>query len=186
MCFKKIPPMSPSFLQVMLALSPASSPSYGLLPNYGCILFLHCSLLLLLWGWRTAPVADIVNTMKDGFGNIMRSLGFIIVLGTALGVILEKNGSTTVMANYILKKIGKKYPALAMSLTGFISWVTDFLRFRFYRTQRAQQHIGQTHRMPVIIMAVSMATGLYSVHCLIPPHPGAAAAAGSLAYLMVN
>ena len=27
-------------------------------------------------------------------------------------------------------------------------------------------------------MATSLATGLYSVHCLIPPHPGAAAAAG--------
>src|SRR5208282_5539374 len=26
-------------------------------------------------------------------------------------------------------------------------------------------------------MAVSLATGLYSVHCLIPPHPGATAAA---------
>ena len=29
-------------------------------------------------------------------------------------------------------------------------------------------------------MSVSLATGLYSVHCLIPPHPGAAAAAGAL------
>ncbi|HEX6429027.1 MAG TPA: TRAP transporter large permease subunit, partial [Niastella sp.] len=30
------------------------------------------------------------------------------------------------------------------------------------------------------IMSVSLATGLYSVHCLIPPHPGAAAAAGTI------
>lgn len=27
-------------------------------------------------------------------------------------------------------------------------------------------------------MSVSLATGLYAVHCLIPPHPGASAAAG--------
>jgi len=32
--------------------------------------------------------------------------------------------------------------------------------------------------MPV--MAISLASGLYSVHCLIPPHPGAAAAAATL------
>jgi GntP family gluconate:H+ symporter len=32
----------------------------------------------------------------------------------------------------------------------------------------------------VVVMAVSLATGLYSVHCLIPPHPGAAAAAGTM------
>ena len=30
------------------------------------------------------------------------------------------------------------------------------------------------------LAAVSLATGLYSVHCLIPPHPGASAAAVSL------
>jgi GntP family gluconate:H+ symporter len=29
-------------------------------------------------------------------------------------------------------------------------------------------------------MAVSLATGLYAVHCLLPPHPGAAAAAGTI------
>jgi GntP family gluconate:H+ symporter len=31
-----------------------------------------------------------------------------------------------------------------------------------------------------VVMSVSLATGLYSVHCLIPPHPGAAAAASAL------
>ena len=29
-------------------------------------------------------VPDVINAVKDGFGNIMRSLGLIIVLGTAL------------------------------------------------------------------------------------------------------
>lgn len=29
-------------------------------------------------------------------------------------------------------------------------------------------------------MSISLASGLYAVHCLLPPHPGASAAAGSL------
>src|SRR5258706_7430948 len=47
------------------------------------------------------PVADIITAVKDGFGNIMRSLGLIIVLGTTLGVLLEHTGSTNVMAEFI-------------------------------------------------------------------------------------
>jgi len=66
------------------------------------------------------PVADIVNTVKDGFGNILKSLGLIIVLGTTLGILLEHTGSTKVMASFILKLTGEKNAAWAMSLTGFI------------------------------------------------------------------
>ena len=33
-------------------------------------------------------------------------------------------------------------------------------------------------RIPAAYMATLLAMGLYSVHCLIPPHPGALAAIG--------
>ncbi|HEV7621549.1 MAG TPA: GntP family permease, partial [Flavisolibacter sp.] len=52
------------------------------------------------------PPAEILSTIKDGFGNILKSLGLIVVLGTTLGVILEHTGSTEAMALYILKKTG--------------------------------------------------------------------------------
>jgi len=124
------------------------------------------------------PVADILAAAKDGFGNIMKSLGFIIVLGTTLGVVLEKNGSTHVMANYILKKIGNRFPALAMSITGFIVGLPIFCDSGFIVLSGLNVSLAKRTGTRVIIMAVSMATGLYAVHCLIPPHPGAAAAAG--------
>src|SRR5687768_12050891 len=65
------------------------------------------------------PVLQVVTLVKDGFGNIMKSLGLIIVLGTTLGVLLEHTGSTRVMAAFILKRVGEKYAAFAMSITGF-------------------------------------------------------------------
>ena len=121
---------------------------------------------------------EIINAVKEGFGNIMRSLGLIIILGTALGVVLEKNGSTGVMANYILKKIGNRYPALAMSITGFMVGLPVFCDSGFIVLSGLNVSIARKTGTRVIIMAISMATGLYAVHCLIPPHPGAAAAAG--------
>src|SRR5215467_12649698 len=54
------------------------------------------------------PFASILTAIKEGFGRIMQSLGFIIVLGTALGVLLEHSGSTRVMANFIIKQTGER------------------------------------------------------------------------------
>ncbi len=125
-------------------------------------------------------VPEIITIVKEGFGNIMRSLALIIVLGTALGVVLEKNGSTRVMADFILKKIGRKYPAMAMSVTGFIVGMPLFCDSGFIVLSGLNASLARKTGTPVIIMAVSMATGLYAVHCLIPPHPGASAAASAL------
>jgi len=80
------------------------------------------------------PLTDVLTTVKDGFGNILKNLGLIIVLGTALGLLLEYTGSTSVMASFLLKKLGNKYAPLAMSVTGFIVGL-PILRFGIYCTQ---------------------------------------------------
>ncbi len=126
------------------------------------------------------PFADVINTVKDGFGSIMRSLGLLIVLGTTLGVILEYTGSTRVMAAWILRKLGESRAPMAMSITGFIVGLPIFCDSGFIVLSGLNRSLAKRTAIPVAIMAVSLATGLYSVHCLIPPHPGAAAAAGIL------
>jgi GntP family gluconate:H+ symporter len=124
------------------------------------------------------PVADIVNTVKDGFGNILKSLGLIIVLGTTLGILLEHTGSTKVMASFILKLTGEKNAAWAMSLTGFIVGMPVFCDSGFIVLNGINKSLAKRANISVVITTVSLSTGLYAVHCLIPPHPGAAAAAG--------
>jgi GntP family gluconate:H+ symporter len=123
------------------------------------------------------PPDTVVNTMKDGFGNIMKALGLIIVLGTTLGVLLEHRGSTRVMADYILRKTGEKRAALAMSVTGFIVGLPVFCDSGYIVLAGLIQPLSGRARISVTALAVSLATGLLSVHCLVPPHPGAAAAA---------
>lgn len=126
------------------------------------------------------PMDDIIHAVKEGFGNIMKSLGIIIVLGTALGVILEKTGSTRVMADYILRKVGESRSPVAMSLTGFIVGLPIFCDSGYIVLSGLNNSLARRTGIPIAVMAVSLATGLYAVHCLIPPHPGAAAAAGIL------
>lgn len=126
------------------------------------------------------PVIEIIDTVKSGFGKILSSLGLIIVLGTALGVILESTGSTQVMAHSILKLTGRKHSKIAMSITGLVVGLPIFCDSGYIVLSGLNRSLAKQTATPVAIMACSLATGLYSVHCLIPPHPGAAAAAGLL------
>src|SRR5215204_5770566 len=124
------------------------------------------------------PAMQVINAMKDGFGNIMKSLGVVIVLGTTLGFVLEHTGSTTVMANYILRKVSTKHASLAMMITGFVVGLPIFCDSGYIVLSGLNNSLARRTKTPVLILAVSLASGLYAVHCLIPPHPGATAAAG--------
>ncbi len=125
-------------------------------------------------------VPEIITASKQGFGNIMQSLGLIIVPGTTLGVILEHTGATRVMAEYILQKTGQRNAPAAMSITGFITGLPIFCDSGYIVLSGLNQSLAKRTAIPIAVMSVSLATGLYSVHCLIPPHPGAAAAAANL------
>jgi gluconate:H+ symporter, GntP family len=126
------------------------------------------------------PPTAIILAMKDGFGSIMKSLGFIIVLGTALGLLLAHTGSSRVMAGFILRIVGEKNAALGISLTGFVIGLPVFCDSGYIVLNGLNQSLSKRSNTPIIITSISLATGLLSVHCLIPPHPGATAAAATI------
>jgi GntP family gluconate:H+ symporter len=173
--------MAVSFAQVMIFLA----LGIGIIILLTAVFRIHAFFALLIACFVVGlgvqmPVANIINVTKQGFGHIMQSLGFIIVLGTTLGVVLEHTGSTRVMANWILKWIGEKKAPLAMSITGFIVGLPIFCDSGYIVLNGLNKSLSKRTGISIIIMSTSLATGLYSVHCLIPPHPGAAAAAGTI------
>jgi gluconate:H+ symporter, GntP family len=125
-------------------------------------------------------VEEILKLIKNGFGDILSKLSLIIVLGTAIGVLLEKNGHTKIMANFILKLTGIKRSAFALSITGFITGLPIFCDSGYIVLNGINKSLIQQTGYKVAQMSVSLAAGLYSVHCLLPPHPGASAAAGTI------
>lgn len=171
--------MANSFLYVSVCLLAGIAVIVVLTAKYRVhpffALILSCFVVGLGVGF---PVTDVITSIKDGFGNIMKSLGLIIVLGTTLGILLEHTGSTNVMASFILKRTGEKYAALAMSITGFIVGLPIFCDSGYIVLSGLNNSLAKRTAISIVVMSVSLATGLYSVHCLIPPHPGAAAAAG--------
>ena len=171
--------MTAPFLQVLFCLVAGISGIVLLTAKYRVHAFFALLIACFIVGLGVQlPVADIIAATKDGFGNVMKSLGLIIVLGTSLGILLEHTGSTKVMAGFILKQIGERRAPLAMSITGFIVGLPIFCDSGYIVLNGLNQSLARRAKTSVVVMAVSLATGLYSVHCLIPPHPGATAAAG--------
>ncbi|QKZ14821.1 GntP family permease [Spirosoma sp. KUDC1026] len=123
------------------------------------------------------PLGTLVGTLKLGFGHTMEKIGLLIILGTTLGVILEKTGATMSMANRILRLVNEKNAPAAIALTGFIIGFPIFCDSGFIILSGLNHSLVRKthHRMPV--MAAALATSLYAVHCLVPPHPGITAAA---------
>ena len=64
------------------------------------------------------PISEIFPTVTGGFGGTIGNIGIVIILGCAIGVILEDTGGAMVLANTILKWVGRKNSKLAMALTG--------------------------------------------------------------------
>jgi len=171
--------MQNSFLYVLICLLAGIAVIVLLTSKYKVHPFFALILSGLLVGAGAGlPLQDVITFMKDGFGKILSSLGLIIVLGTTLGILLEYTGCTKVMASFILKKVGERYAGVAMSLTGFIVGMPIFCDSGFIVLSGLNKSLARRTGISIIVMSVCLATGLYSIHCLIPPHPGAAAAAG--------
>lgn len=170
-----------SFTQSMTALLVGIVLIVVLTTKYKVHAFFALLLSCLVMGLGIQlPFFEIINVAKGGFGNIVGTLGLIIVLGTTLGVILENTGCTAVLANYILYKIGSKRAPLAMNITGYVVGLPIFCDSGYIVLNGLNKTMAQRTGVSLTIMASSLATGLYAVHCLIPPHPGAAAATATL------
>jgi len=141
-------------------------------------IFLSMFVVSLFLGLATLPAADVVPAVKEGFGGTMKSIGVIIVLGIMIGLLLEKTSATTSLALAILRLTGRRRADLAVGLTGFVTGIPIFCDSGFVVLSGLNKSLVARTGRPPAYLATLLAVGLYSVHCLIPPHPGALAAAG--------
>lgn len=124
--------------------------------------------------------SEVTSTIMNGFGKTLGSIGIIIAFGTIIGAYLEKSGGAKALANWILKIIGVNRSALAMNITGFIVSIPVFCDSGFIILSPLNKAISKKTKIPLIVLGVSLAAGLYATHVFVPPTPGPLAAAAAL------
>jgi gluconate:H+ symporter, GntP family len=151
--------------------------------------FIALFLISLLLAITVLPLKTIINTIQEGFGSTMATIGFLIILGAIIGITLDRTGGTLSMAKYILSKTGENRSAQALGIIGFITGLPIFCNSGFIILSGLSKSFSLKSKLPMPFLTAVLACSLYSVHCLIPPHPGALAAAGmikvNIGYLIV-
>ena len=140
--------------------------------------FFSLVLVALALSLATGSIGQVVPTLKAGFGGTLAAIGLIILFGTTIGVILDKTGATYAMAHYILGLTGKTKAARAIAITGFMAGLPIFCDSGFIVLSGLCKSLARASGIAIARMAGSLAVSLYTLHCLIPPHPGITAAAG--------
>ena len=138
----------------------------------------------LIWGAvypeSELTPAKVVNSVKSGFGDIMTSIGIVILCGTIIGTILEKTGAALTMANAILKLVGKKRSVVAMGAMGYVTGIPVFCDSGFVVLSPISRALAAQSNVSLAVMGTALSGGLYATHCLVPPTPGPIAAANTL------
>jgi gluconate:H+ symporter, GntP family len=126
------------------------------------------------------PTLEIISSLKTGFGVTLGNIGLVIIAGTIIGIVLERTGASISLANLILKLVGKDRSPLAISIAGYIVGIPIFCDSGFVVLSPLNNSLAKLTKTSMAVMAFALAGPLYVIHCLIPPHPGPAAAAGVL------
>ncbi len=124
------------------------------------------------------PLDDVPQIIGKGFSSIFASIGIVIILGTLIGLILEKTGAAVKLADVIVKVVGPKHPQLAILLIGWVVSVPVFCDSGFIIVNPVRKWLGKKSSCPSATLTVALAAGLMVSHVLIPPTPGPIAAAG--------
>lgn len=173
--------MSSSLLLILLAIS----ISIGIMIVLNRFLNLHpffglivSSLILgLIIG---KPVSEILSAMQLGFGTLLQQIGFIVAIGSCLGMVMEKTGAMEIISRALIYGFGTKRSVLAMSFIGWMVGIPVFCDSGFIILSRLIPSIAAQSSVPGASLALSLSSGLYSTHVLVPPTPGPLAAAATL------
>jgi len=162
-------------LVVVVALMVISAAKFHFHP------FLSLLLAALVMGFAGGLDATQVTTvLMNGFGKTLGSIGIIIAFGTIIGAYLEKSGGALAMANRVLGWVGRKNSVLAMNLTGFIVSIPVFCDSGFVILSPLNKALSRKSGIPLVVLGISLAAGLYATHVFVPPTPGPLAAAAAL------
>ncbi|MGR3899336.1 GntP family permease [Psychrobacter sp. 1176_08] len=145
----------------------------------------HPFLVLILSAFLVAlfyqvPLNTVAKTISDGFGGILGYIGLVIVFGTIIGLILEKTGAAIVMAEFVIKVLGPRFPTLTMSIVGAVVSVPVFCDSGYIILNSLKESLAERLKVSSVAMSIALATGLYATHTFVPPTPGPIAAAGNL------
>ena len=126
------------------------------------------------------PADQVIPVVMGGFGGTIGNIGIVIVLGYTIGVFLEETGGALVLANSILKLVGKSRSPLAIALSGYLVSIPVFSDSAIVLLNPVARSLSARSGVPIVALAGALNAGIMATHTIVPPTPGPLVAAGTL------
>jgi GntP family gluconate:H+ symporter len=123
-------------------------------------------------------LSDVPKSFLEGVGKVLGDIAVVIGLGTILGKMLAESGGAEVVANRLVRALGKERLDWAMMFVAFIVGIPVFFAVGLVLLVPIVFTLARETRTPLLRIALPLAAGLSVVHGLVPPHPGPVAAMG--------
>jgi gluconate:H+ symporter, GntP family len=138
--------------------------------------FLALLTTTLFFGIATGQgFAGTLQSIQSGFGSLMQQIGLVVVLGALLGTIMEQSGAMYTLG-ITMARLFKHRVSLAILATGLLVGIPVFADSGFIILSKMLPAVAPGN-VPTVL---SLATGLYASHTLVPPTPGPLTAAVNL------
>jgi GntP family gluconate:H+ symporter len=121
----------------------------------------------------------LIETIGQGFGSLIGSIGLVVVLGSILGVQLEQSGTVQQLGKALTER-SKSRPSLGIAFLGMLLGIPVFCDSGFMVLASLMKSMAASSGTPLPVMSLSLAGGLYTTHTLVPPTPGPVAAIGNV------
>jgi GntP family gluconate:H+ symporter len=173
--------MNQQFLLIILALM-ISVASIVLLSRYLNLHAFFCLIIasLLLGTLTGKSVSEIIVVMQTGFGSLLQQIGFIVALGSCMGIVLEKTGAMESISERLVYFFGQRRSPFALTTIGLLVGIPVFCDSGFIILSRLIPSIAASASLSPATLSLTLSSALYTTHTLVPPTPGPLAAAANL------
>ncbi len=107
-----------------------------------------------------------------GVGGILGSTAMVIGLGAMTGMLLQRSGGATLIAQRLVDLLGIKRLGWTMLIVGLLVGVGVWFTVGLVLLTPIALSLAKVARVNILIPAMSMLAGLSAMHGLAPPHPG--------------
>jgi GntP family gluconate:H+ symporter len=138
------------------------------------------ALLIVSLGYGFAvglSTEELIQSLQDGFGTTLGSIGMIIVAGLIIGTFVEESGGAQVIANFFVKIFGAKRIHWAIGCMGYLISIPVFADSGFVILTPLNKALTKKLGVSLAGTAIALGIGLTAAHTMVPPTPGPLAAA---------